>query len=75
MRTKTSPPSTDEGPDPRQIKLVVPTEDNITPDEEYTKQDQVEEETMELETTATETASIAITANFKGTNRKNAEKE
>jgi len=37
--------------------------------------DQAEEEITEVETTPTETASIAITANLKGTNRKNAEKE
>jgi hypothetical protein len=51
------------------------TKEIITPDEEDISQDQDEEEITEPETKATGTASTATSANFKGTDRKNVERE
>ena len=75
MRPTTSPPSINQGPDPKQTKPVVQTKEIITPDEEDPKQDQDEEETTKLEIMGTGTANIATAANFKGTNKKIAQEE
>ena len=63
----------DEGPDPDQTKPADKAEEITTPDEEDTKQDPAEvPATPEAETTITETANTAISANFRATDRKSA---
>ena len=70
-----SPLSTDEGQDPELTKPADQAEEITTPDEEDIKQDTAEvPATPEAETTITEMASTAIFANFRATDRKNAEK-
>ena len=71
----TSQLSTEEGPDPGRIKPAEQAEGITTLDEEDTNQDQAEvPATPEAETTITEMANTAISANFRATDRKNAGK-
>ena len=73
MRPTTWPLSIDEGPDQDQTRPANQAEELTTPDEEDTKQDQAEVPAVpEAETTITETANTAISANFRATDKKNA---
>ncbi len=65
---------TDEGQDPEIIKPADQAEEITIPDEEDIKQDPAEEPAIpEAETTTTtEMASIAISASFRATGKKNA---
>ena len=65
--------SIDEGPDPELTKPADEAKETTTPDKEDTNQDQAEvPATPEAETTITEMANTAISANFRATDRKNA---
>jgi hypothetical protein len=69
--------STDEEPDPRRVRTISKhAEEDIIPAEEVTRPDldQTNEENLVAEATQIGTASTATFANYKGTNRKNAEK-
>ena len=69
------PLSIDEEPGQDQTKPADPAEELTTLDEEDTKPDQAEvPATPEAETTTTEMANTAISANFRATDRKNAGK-
>jgi hypothetical protein len=72
-RPTTWPLSIDEEPGPDQTKPADPAEELTTPDEEDIKQAMAEvPATPEAETTTTGMANIAISANFRATDRKNA---
>ena len=74
-RPTTWPLSIDEEPGQDQTKPADPAEEPTTPDEEDIKQDTAEvPATPEAETTTTGMANIAISANFRATDRKNAGK-
>ena len=74
-RPTTWPLSIDEEPGQDQTKPADPAEETTTPDEEDIKQDTAEvPATPEAETTITEMANTAISANFRATDRKNAGK-
>ena len=65
----------DKGPDQNRTKPADKTEEITTPDEEDTKLDLDEEPAIpEAETTITEMANTAISANYRATDRKNAGK-
>ena len=77
MRSTTWPLLIDEEPGQDQTKPADPAEERITLDEEDIKQDTAEVPATpeaEAETTITGMANIAISANFRATDRKNAGK-
>ncbi len=74
MRLTMSQLSVDEGPGPKQTKLVDKTEETTALDKEAINPDQDEEEITEAETTATGTASTATSARFRGTDKRNVKK-
>ena len=74
-RPTTWPLSIDEEPGQDQTKPADQAEELTTPDQEDIKQDTAEVPvTPEAETTTTEMANTAISANFRATGRKNAGK-